>query len=352
MVSGAVNDEQTTILLDTGANVSVILERFAKKLRLRVVSNHDRPIDVQGIGKGTLTTKRRVLVKVTLERRLVYEFEMWVLPHNGGVDVVLGMDFMIPAGVRLDLYRSTSMLSGETTLTLLKSKKIEANPVGRREVPCRSPRGLRVEAHECADFSLQKNRPTAETHALWVRRTEKLISTLLSNRRGDLTKVCLTNVADRDTTCDVFTDFVVWVPHGDLPREAGHVRPKSRRCKDWQVLAYEGLRDPTLLDLEREHYDRWAAAQQSLVDRPDYPTPTEILRRPSDDSGQGLTLRDGRVEEASDTSDADDPSVTVTVGGTTETAGDDFDGSDEGDDVSDTCGALDDTEAATECLET
>ncbi|KAG2798183.1 hypothetical protein PC113_g21424, partial [Phytophthora cactorum] len=44
------------------------------------------------------------------------------------------------------------------------------------------------EAHECADFSLQKNRPTAETHALWVRRTEKLISTLLSNRRGDLTK--------------------------------------------------------------------------------------------------------------------------------------------------------------------
>ncbi|KAG2956846.1 hypothetical protein PC120_g28626 [Phytophthora cactorum] len=84
MVSGAVNDEQTTILLDTGANVSVILERFAKKLRLRVVSNHDRPIDVQGIGKGTLTTKRRVLVKVTLERRLVYEFEMWVHIHAFG----------------------------------------------------------------------------------------------------------------------------------------------------------------------------------------------------------------------------------------------------------------------------
>ncbi|KAG2776563.1 hypothetical protein PC118_g25259 [Phytophthora cactorum] len=116
------------------------------------------------------------------------------------------------------------MLPGETTLTLLKSKKMEANPVGRREVPCRSPRGLRVEAHGCADFSLQKNRPPAETHALWVRRTEKLILTLLSNRRGDLAKV----------------------PIGDLPREAGYVRPKSRRYKDWQVLAYEGLRDPTL----------------------------------------------------------------------------------------------------------
>ncbi|KAG3001559.1 hypothetical protein PC120_g20206 [Phytophthora cactorum] len=166
MVGGAVNDEQTTILLDTDANVSIIWERFVKKLRLRAVPNHGRSIDVQGIGKGTLTTKRRVLVKVTLEGRLEYELEMWVLPHNAGVDVVLGMDFMIPAGVRLDLYRSTAMLPGETTLTLLKSKKMEATPVGHREVPCRSPRGLRVEAHGCADFSLQKNRPPAETHAL------------------------------------------------------------------------------------------------------------------------------------------------------------------------------------------
>ncbi|KAG2955580.1 hypothetical protein PC119_g27884 [Phytophthora cactorum] len=155
-----------------------------------------------------------------------------------------------------------------------------------------------------------------------------------------------------DTTCDVFTDFVVWVPHGDLPREAGHVRPKSRRYKDWQVLAYEDFRDPTLLGLEREHYERWAAAQPSLVDRPVYITPTDILRRPSDDSGHGLTLRDGRVEKASGTSDADDPSATVSIGATTEVAGDDSDDDDDGDDVSGTCDALDDTEAATECLET
>ncbi|KAG4059891.1 hypothetical protein PC123_g5183 [Phytophthora cactorum] len=304
------------------------------------------------VGKGALTTKRRVLVKVTLERRLVYEFEMWVLPHNTGVDVVLRMDFIIPAGVRLDLHRSTTMLPGETTLALLTSKKMEANPVGRREVPCRSPRGLRVEAHGCADFSLQKNRPPAETHALWVRRTEKLIPTHLSNRRGYLAKVRLTNVADRDTTCDVFTDFVVWVPHGDLPREAGYLRPKSRCYKDWQVLAYEGLRDLTLLCLERERYERWVAAQPSLVDRPVYPAPTDILRRPSDDSVQGLTLQDGRVEEASDTSEADDPSVTVSVGATTRVAGDDSGDDDDEGDVSDTCAALDNTEAATECFDT
>ncbi|KAG3072434.1 hypothetical protein PI124_g3254 [Phytophthora idaei] len=113
MVSGAVNDEQTTLLLNTGAKVSVISERFAKNLRLKSVPNHGRSIDVQVIGKGALTTKRRVQVNVTLGRRLVYEFEMWALPHNAGVDVVLEMDFMIPAGVRLDLYKSTAMLPEE-----------------------------------------------------------------------------------------------------------------------------------------------------------------------------------------------------------------------------------------------
>ncbi|KAG2793909.1 hypothetical protein PC113_g19604 [Phytophthora cactorum] len=310
--------------------MTVISERFAKKLRLRAVTNHGRSIDVQGIGNGALTTKRRVLVKVNLERRLVYEFEMWALPHNAGVVVVLGMDFMIPAGVRLDLYRSTAMLPGETTLTLLKSKKMETNPVGRRE----------------------KNQSPAETHALWVRRTEKLILTLLSNHHGDLAKVRLTNVADRDTTCDVFTDFVVWVTHGDLSLEAGYVRQKSRRYQNWQVLVYKDLRDLTLLGLERECYERWAAAQPSLVDQPVYTTSTDILRRRSDDLGHGLTLRDGRVEEASGTSDADDPSVTVGVGATTEVTGDASDGDDDGDDVSDTCNAWDHTEAATECFET
>ncbi|QQA74031.1 aspartyl protease family protein (plasmid) [Bacillus licheniformis] len=37
LVQGAVNDQRTRILLDTGANVSVITDAFAKKLRLRDV---------------------------------------------------------------------------------------------------------------------------------------------------------------------------------------------------------------------------------------------------------------------------------------------------------------------------
>ncbi|KAG2897195.1 hypothetical protein PC114_g14772 [Phytophthora cactorum] len=81
------------------------------------------------------------------------------------------------------------MFPGEIMLSLLKSKTMETNPVGRREVTCPSPKGMYGGAPECADFGLQMNRRSGETHQLWARRTEKLIPILLTNRRGDPVKL-------------------------------------------------------------------------------------------------------------------------------------------------------------------
>ncbi|POM72996.1 Hypothetical protein PHPALM_10204, partial [Phytophthora palmivora] len=96
LVKGAVNDVRTRILLDTGANVSVISANYAKRLRLP-------------------------LVKITLGWERVYEFEMWSMNHSAGVDVVLGTDFMIPAGVRLDQFHGTARLPDEVMVPLIKS---------------------------------------------------------------------------------------------------------------------------------------------------------------------------------------------------------------------------------------
>ncbi|OWY90689.1 hypothetical protein PHMEG_00041070, partial [Phytophthora megakarya] len=41
LVEGAVNDQSTWILLDTGANVSIVSARYAKKLGLRDLPNQD-----------------------------------------------------------------------------------------------------------------------------------------------------------------------------------------------------------------------------------------------------------------------------------------------------------------------
>ncbi|GMF66223.1 unnamed protein product [Phytophthora lilii] len=79
LVQGAVNDARTRILLDTGANVSVVSAALAKRLRLRDIPDHRRSLEV----KGT--------------------------------------DFMIPAGVRLDLFHGTARLPDEVMVPLVKS---------------------------------------------------------------------------------------------------------------------------------------------------------------------------------------------------------------------------------------
>ncbi|GMF52177.1 unnamed protein product [Phytophthora fragariaefolia] len=44
------------------------------------------------------------------------------MPHHAGVDLILGTDFMIPAGIRLDLYYSTARLPDEVEIPLVKSR--------------------------------------------------------------------------------------------------------------------------------------------------------------------------------------------------------------------------------------
>ncbi|KAG2959519.1 hypothetical protein PC119_g26679 [Phytophthora cactorum] len=55
---------------------------------------------------------------------MLYEFEMWVMAHSAGVGVVLGTDFMIPAGIRLDLFHGAAQLPNEIRIPLVKTKNM------------------------------------------------------------------------------------------------------------------------------------------------------------------------------------------------------------------------------------
>ncbi|GMF46117.1 unnamed protein product [Phytophthora fragariaefolia] len=124
LVQGAVNDARTRILFDAEANVSVISECFAKQLRMREVRDHERCMEIQGFTQGTMATIKRTLAKVTLGWNQVYEYELWVMDHGAGVDVVLGTDFMIPAGVRLDLFHATARFPDEVEMPLIKTQRM------------------------------------------------------------------------------------------------------------------------------------------------------------------------------------------------------------------------------------
>ncbi|GMF51326.1 unnamed protein product [Phytophthora fragariaefolia] len=189
-------------------------------------------MEVQGITKGKTTTTRRASVKITLGWERVYVFELWIMDHNAEVDVILGMDFMIPAGVRLDLFQ------------------------------------------ELTSQFVVSGRPT---------------------------RVGLTNLTDRLVLCPTHLAIVAWVPIGTLPKQVGYVRLDSKKYSEWQVLAYEAVRDKTLFRRERELYEEWLAAQPPAVDRPSYTRPKQILRRYLDnsDSDSGGTIADKEAEDSS-----------------------------------------------------
>ncbi|OWY96456.1 hypothetical protein PHMEG_00033271, partial [Phytophthora megakarya] len=78
------------------------LERQLTPMQLQ----HGRQFEEHGIQEGKMPTTTRVKAKVTLGWNIVYEFEFWVMDHSAGSEVVLGTDFMIPAGIRLDLFNA------------------------------------------------------------------------------------------------------------------------------------------------------------------------------------------------------------------------------------------------------
>ncbi|KAE9306572.1 hypothetical protein PR003_g21203 [Phytophthora rubi] len=185
-------------------------------------------MEIQGFTKGTMATERRALVKVTLGWQHVYEFELWIMDHGAGVDVVLGTDFMIPAGVRLDMFHATARLPDEVSIPLIKTLNRQDDRGEGPHVTGGPTEDSLVPSREFAEYRLPRVRPPADTHEVWVRRTKALLPTVL--------------------------------------------------------LAYEGSRDKEVFRREGELYAHWLASQPSAVERPAYTTPTRIQRRPDDDA--------------------------------------------------------------------
>ncbi|GMF59179.1 unnamed protein product [Phytophthora fragariaefolia] len=96
------------------------------------------------------------------------------MPHYTGVDVILGTDFMIPAGVRLDLFRATMKNPEEVVVPRIKSQREVDEQSSAKHVPGSPNDALDVPPGSVVEFKLQRNSPSWTTHDLWVRRTNSL----------------------------------------------------------------------------------------------------------------------------------------------------------------------------------
>ncbi|GMF33954.1 unnamed protein product [Phytophthora fragariaefolia] len=116
MVHGAVNNCRTDILLDSGASVSMMSLDLARRLKLRL--KFFKQLRMSGLGGVPTIITATTEVKITLGPRVVYIMELWVANIGEGVDVLLGMNFMYSAGVRLCAREGLVKLPDEETVLL------------------------------------------------------------------------------------------------------------------------------------------------------------------------------------------------------------------------------------------
>ena len=109
------------MLFDSGAEVSTIDTTFNRKVG-RVI-DESQTQECVGIGENTYLTTGRTKIKITLDGSLVYYFEVWV-GDQVGQEAILGMDFMVPAGIRLDVADGTLCLPDEIRIGLAGRKPL------------------------------------------------------------------------------------------------------------------------------------------------------------------------------------------------------------------------------------
>ncbi|GMF46081.1 unnamed protein product [Phytophthora fragariaefolia] len=97
--TGKINNQKDTLLFDSGAEVSILDAAFARKVGCYI--DNSQELACEGVGENPYMANGRTRVKLTLAGPLVCYFDVWVGPPTGGQD--LGLDFMMSAGVRLDL---------------------------------------------------------------------------------------------------------------------------------------------------------------------------------------------------------------------------------------------------------
>ena len=304
-IMGAVNNVRTPILMDTGANVSIISESFARKLGLTTKANADQRISIQGIGKERMTITKQSQIKVTLGWQLSYTFTVWIGDHHGGANLILGTDFMMPAGVRLDLYKKRISLPDEVAIPIAH-KESENDEVLAHRVAVAPIRCLMVDPSESAIFKIMRQAKTPDS-VLWVREVGGLLPTILRDRRGQPKFIRVTNPTKKIKWLSAHSKVGEWVSFNHLPWDEGFVRESSRRYKDWQILITEHLQPAEIKKREKDAYLEWLSAQPSpLGARPkwvDEMSPKDIMQKKNQTmvtSVQVVHEPEGRKQESSE----------------------------------------------------
>ncbi|OWY91040.1 hypothetical protein PHMEG_00040545 [Phytophthora megakarya] len=157
-------------------------------------------------------TEVRTRIKITLAGAYVYYFDAWV-GDLSGQEAILGMDFMVPAGIRLDMADGSLCLRDEVRIQLS----------GRRQLFSGNSRLITFDQHHripvAGSVEIAIRRSASDRQKLWVVRGEQWVPTAVKGLGRD-----------------------------HVPRIPGFVSIGSRRYAEWQNLALQATIEQQAVD--------------------------------------------------------------------------------------------------------
>lgn len=269
-VLGAVDDCPAKLLLDSGANVSILTTSFARKLGLLKHIQPDSQLHVQGISSKPLSMIGKVKIKITLMKTIVYFYEVWISDHQAGVDLLLGVDFLMSAGIRLDLYSGRAILPDEIRVPLSNIKDVHENTMARRYM-IGPVEDLFIPSHGSEIFRVRLPKDPVGL-VLWVSRGKRWVPTVVYTKTGEPKYIRITNISDVAQAIKRHEPVGQLVHEDHVPLKLGYVRTNSCRYQEWQTLAFEGKysrRQEAELDDEFEQWVRDNPALPNKAPMPD-----------------------------------------------------------------------------------
>ncbi|OWY91474.1 LOW QUALITY PROTEIN: hypothetical protein PHMEG_00039936 [Phytophthora megakarya] len=249
-ITGKIHKEKAILRLDTGAEVSIVDTAFARQVGCYIDSSQIQ--DCVRIGDNVYQTERRTRIKVTLAGSQVYFFDIWVGDLTGQ-QAILGMDFMVPAGIRLDLAHGSISLPDEVQIQLSGRRQLDKAKI------VNVGQYLRIQAEETVELPLPLRSSIHDK--LWVTRGDRWVPTI-SGGPGRTKYISITNIGDE-----------VLILHQDQRSGSGWL---EIMCRGYRNLALEATTDTRPEGMETK------IPRVPAVERPEYETPRAILQKTED----------------------------------------------------------------------
>ncbi|OWZ22534.1 hypothetical protein PHMEG_0002760 [Phytophthora megakarya] len=271
-VHGAVNNFRTQILLDTGATVTMISLDLARRLKIKL--NSQKRIKVSGLGGVPSYITSSAQIKITLGWRVEYVMDVWVTNIGEGVDVLLAMDFMFSAGVRLGIRERMVGLPDEESI-LMYGYTVRRRDY--RDTPVCTLRRLYLRPGEHANVAIRYGQCRPLQDVVWAGRGDQWVTHIVYGARSWAVAIKVVNVSDRDCWIERRTSVARIADYGNIPIVGQFVRPGLRRYMEWQQIIQENTLSAKAR-VRQEAYEqilRDAAPPAVMV--PKYKWPTKLL---------------------------------------------------------------------------